>query len=69
MIVRDAVENNSHRSGVSTSSQHHNGWSCEPQMGELTVIGDVNTDGGHGAWESLIRVTEDFGDMSFIKVR
>ena len=36
-------------------------------MGELTIIGDVSIAGGHGAWESPIRVTEDFGDVSFIR--
>ena len=38
-------------------------------MGEFIVIGDVSTDGDHGAWESPIRVTKDFGYVSFIKAR
>ena len=38
-------------------------------MSELTVYSNVSIDDGHGAWENPIRVTEDFGDMSFIRAR
>ena len=69
MIIGNVVKKKSHGGGVSISSHLNSGWQGEAQVGELTFIGEVRTDGIHVAWASLIWVTKYFGDVSFVVAR
>ena len=68
-IVGDMLEQKSHGGGVLISSHLDVGWRGGVQIGELTDIGELSIPCCHGAVGSLIWVTQDIGDVSFIVAR